>query len=379
MKQSFLFISLLVAFVSHAQTCDKFPADCPETGNIETTQDSAACISNWIAPQEIAMQNHLRKFITEMMEAIAAKNKWQVYELNEMYGAGQAIDDNTKLLPNALRPPYQYSISFVFIVNEDSLKAWQSWYHNDLLEKANNVTAAYQEAGSNTAATNAQQRYTDSANYYGALMTKYMTDHQDEYQKALTSNDAKGQKKYEDGMKKYQDKMNEYINKANNKQSENLSSANSKSENLQDYRKRKTIAYRNATMLRVSFAFNENMTPSLGETSKMTRQLTVPNSSFSALFHNPDPDQTQLLSSFLTSPDFALVLFGKWNTKWDEYKSYRATYSYDKAATDVTTNKKIPSYKVQTARVGVEGSTANINQFIQSLPTQKLDALIINR
>ena len=132
-------------------------------------------------------------------------------------------------------------------------------------------------------------------------------------------------------------------------------------------------------MLRVSFVFNENMTPSLGEASKMVRALTVPSSSFSALYHNPDPDQTQLLSSFMTSPDFAFLLFGKWNTKWDEYKSYHATYSYDKAASDATTNKKIPSDKVQTISVGIEGGTANISRFIQSLPTQKLNALIVNQ
>jgi len=158
MKQLLVFISVLIQFSVRAQTCQQFPADCPETGNIEATQDSAACISNWISPQEIAMQSVLRRFITNMMENIAAKNKWQVYQLNEMYGAGQAIDGNTKLLPDALRPPYQYSISFVFIVNEDSLKAWQNWYHNDLMEKSNAVTASYQEAAGNTAANNAQQR-----------------------------------------------------------------------------------------------------------------------------------------------------------------------------------------------------------------------------
>jgi hypothetical protein len=379
MKRLLLFFSILIQLSARAQTCQQFPADCPETGNIEATQDRTTCINNWISQQEIDMQNRLRKFTTDMMEAIAAKNKWQVYELSEMPGAGQAIDGNTKLLPDALRPPYQYSISFIFIVNDDSLRAWQNWYHNDLMEKSNAVTASYQEAGNNTASVNAQQRYTDSANYYGTVMAKYMTDHQDEYQKAITSNDAKAQKKYEDGLKKIQDKVNEYINKANGKQSETLSSANSKSENLQEYRKRNTIAYRNATMLRVSFVFNQNMTPSLSENAKLVKPLTVPNSSFSALFHNGDPDQTQTHSSFATSTDFAFILFGKWNTKSNEYKSYRATYSFDKAATDVTTNKKTPSDKVQTTSVGIEGSTRNINQFIQSLPTQNLNAMIVNQ
>src|SRR5215471_9836350 len=149
MKRLLLLMGLAAHSILHAQTCQQFPADCPETGNIEATQDSSACISNWIAPQEITMQNRLRKFTTEMMEGIAAKNNWQVYELNEMSGTGQAIDGNTKLLPDALRPPYEYSISFVFIVNEDSLKAWQNWYHNDLMQRSNNVVASYQEAVNN--------------------------------------------------------------------------------------------------------------------------------------------------------------------------------------------------------------------------------------
>lgn len=378
MKRLILFIGVLIQFGLQAQTCDKFPADCPETGNIEATQDSMVCIGNWVAPQEITMQNRLRKFISEMMEGIAAKNGWQVYELSESPGSGKAIEGNTKLLPNSLRPPYEYSISFVFIVNDDSLKAWQNWYHNDLMQKSNDVVASYANAGNNTSTINAQQRYTDSANFYGTVMTKYMTDHQEEYQKALQSNDAKGQKKYEDGLKKIQDKMNEYVSKANKKQSENLSGANSKTENLQDYRKRNTVAYRNAAMLRVSFVFNQHMTPSLGKTSKIVKPLTISNSSFSALFHNTDPDQTQSLSSFLTSPDFAVVLFGKWNTKPDEDKSYHAAYSLNNSATDVTTEKRIQSDKVQTISVGLEGSTGSINQFIQSFPTQKLNAMITN-
>ena len=200
-----------------------------------------------------------------------------------------------------------------------------------------------------------------------------------EYQKAISSNDAKGQKKYEDGVKKFQDKINEYINKANNQHSETFSNADSKNESLQEYKKRKTIAYRNASTLRISFVFNQNITPSLAETAKTVRPLNVPNTSFSALFHNSEPDETQLTSSFLTNPDFAFLLFGKWSTKLDENNSYHAMYFYDKAATDVTTVKKIPSDKVQTTSVGIEGSTTNINQFIHSLETQKLNALITNQ
>src|SRR5438128_1618677 len=106
MKRTIFFVGLLTQLVTlRAQTCDKFPADCPETGSIETTQDSMSCISNWIAPQEITMQNHLRKFVTEMMESIAAKNNWQVYESIELSGAGNAIEGNTKLLPYPVRPP----------------------------------------------------------------------------------------------------------------------------------------------------------------------------------------------------------------------------------------------------------------------------------
>jgi hypothetical protein len=173
--------------------------------------------------------------------------------------------------------------------------------------------------------------------------------------------------------------MNDYVNKANNKQSEMFSNADSKTESLQEYKKRKTIAYRNASTLRVSFVFNGDITPSLAEAAKMVKQLNVSNTSFSALFHNSAPDETQLISSFQTSPDFAFLFFGKWNTKLDENKSYRAMYSLDKAASDVTSPKKIASDKVQTTHVGLEGSTTSINQFIQSFQTQKLNALIINQ
>jgi len=379
MKYFFLFIGLFIQFISQGQSCDQFPADCPNDGMIEATRDSDVCITNWIAPQEITMQNQLRRFITEMMNDVANKKKWQVYEINEVHGSGIMNEDNTKLLPFPFRPPYQYSISFVFIVNQDSLDAWRHWYKNDLLKQSNDIVDSYKDAQNNTSAMNAQQRYSDSANYYGKLMTRYITDHQDEYQKAITSNDAKGQKKYEDGLKNIQDKVDEYINKANGKMDEALSNADSKNENFQEYRKKKTMAYRNASTLRVSFVFNENITTSLDESTKLVKLLSVPNTSFSALFHNNEPDPSKNIESFLTSPDFAFLLFGNWNSKPDEYKSYHAMYSYNKNATDVTTVKKITSDKVQSISAGIEGTPSYINQFIQNLDTQKLNALIVNQ
>src|SRR5690348_7791663 len=107
MKIHLVLVALLCFHtICHSQTCEQFPADCPDEGMIESARDSEVCISNLIAPQEITMQNRLRVFITAMMNDLANEKKWQVYELTEMHGAGIGIEGNTKILPYPLRPPY---------------------------------------------------------------------------------------------------------------------------------------------------------------------------------------------------------------------------------------------------------------------------------
>src|SRR5690349_3255337 len=124
-----------------AQECNYFPADCPQTGDIEAAQDSDACIKNLVVAEEIIMQNNLRRVFTSMMEEIARNKNWKVYEYTE--GSGGGVGSDGKATPYPLRRPYQFMISFNFVVNEDSLEAWQNWYFNDLKNASEKVVDSY--------------------------------------------------------------------------------------------------------------------------------------------------------------------------------------------------------------------------------------------
>src|SRR5215831_11433327 len=146
------------------------------------------------------MQNILRDNITTMMQEIANKKKWKFFEYTEETGGG--IGGDGKPTPYSFRRPHQFLISFVFIVNEDSLNAWKNWYNNDLQKASNDVVDSYKQAGTEASQDDNRQKNMDSAMYYADQKTKYANDHATEYQKALLSNDTKAEKKYENDMKK---------------------------------------------------------------------------------------------------------------------------------------------------------------------------------
>lgn len=372
----FFFLSFSLHSTLHAQQCDKFPADCPV--NVETEQDSDCCLNNFIISQEIIMQNGLRKQMTEMMEAAAKTRKWQVYQYTESTDTGIG-NGNAKPLLYPFRGPHSFSISFIFIVNQDSLAAWQNWYNNELAQRAYSVVDSYNQAGKND---NTIQNYADSAIYYGNLKTKYMTDNAASYQKAILASDQKAIKKYEDGVKKYDDKVTAFMNKASGKKDENYSSANSEQKDLQTYKQNMTIAFRNASMIRIKIDFNYGTAvTSIAEDVKTINHLSIPATSFAVMLHNNQPSASEVevfdLNQFIRSPDFAMLLFGKWILKEDEYHSYHAVYTSDKKNMDHVTIKKIPCDKVQTIVMHVEGSTHYINQFLQSFDLQKLNSVII--
>src|SRR5471030_659115 len=109
-----------------------------------------------------------------------------------------------------------------------------------------------------------------------------MTDHYAEYQKAIMANDQSGIKKYDAAIKKYQDKIDYFINKQNAKRDENYSAADNQYKNLETTTKGKKAAYRNASILRVTFYFN-NYTTRETDNSKIIKSLAVPSSSLANL------------------------------------------------------------------------------------------------
>jgi hypothetical protein len=128
-----VFIVLLLTVIpfrfSFAQSCAWFPAECPSDRQLP---DSAERFGNPVIPAEVSMEIRLHDFLTALMQKEAEKKGWQVYQFDETAGSGYMNADRSGPLADHLRPPHDYEISFIFIVDPDSLRAWQQWQQDFL-------------------------------------------------------------------------------------------------------------------------------------------------------------------------------------------------------------------------------------------------------
>jgi hypothetical protein len=126
-----VFVLLAIVPVVQAQSCPQFPADCPSDRQLP---DSAERFGNPLVPEEVSMELRLHEYFTNQMQGLAENKRWEIYQYDETDGSGHLKSDRSGPLPFNLRPPHEYEISFILIVNKDSLKAWQDWY-KDFAEK----------------------------------------------------------------------------------------------------------------------------------------------------------------------------------------------------------------------------------------------------
>jgi hypothetical protein len=290
--------SLLFTTVIKAQSCVHYPADCPS----DQLGDSVSRMANPVIPKEVHMEIEVHETLTALMQTQADKNSWEVYQYDESDGSGFKNAENTGPLDDHLRPPHNYEISFIFIVNQDSLRAWQEW------EKEFNTR---------------------------------MTE---EVEKMKSTNDFSAVTRIQKSKKDYDER------------------------------------FRNSSMIRVKFDINpENaIVSSILDNLRVTAQLHVTHAAVAIQAHNDKTDERAIfgLDQLNRCSDLAFVLFGKWNMKPDSYQYYHPVYSNDKKNTDQITPKNIPSDKVRTIALHVEGSPRYINSFLQSLDTEKINNMI---
>ena len=377
MKRILLFYFFISSIsLGRAQQCPQFPADCPNMV-LETEQDSLDQLDNLIVPQELHMALQLNRIIEPMMERIGKVNKWEMYYLGNGIGAGIGVKDKHEPLPYPLRPPFECSHSYVFIINQDSLKAWKSWFEGELRNKSSDVLQSYQQASTDISQNDRMKAYMDSAKVYTDKETEYANKHASEYQAALLSNNQKGIKAYEDGLKKIQDRIDYFINRINGQQSESISSADSKEDKFQEYRSRNMRHFRSASILLVTLDFNTPIwLPSEEDDLKQTF-LNLPGATLAAKMYNLHPLETTQIDKYRRSSDFAIVLLGKWVTKPDKYTAYHSSFTLDPANTDVVTPKKYTCDKVRTMGIHVEGNKQAIDLFLKNLDINLLNDLIV--
>lgn len=160
MKRIFIYCFIMLCTTKiHAQFNEEFGGSCKECLYLP---DSAQRLGNPVLPKEVSMELHLRDNLTNMMQQIADKKGWEIYQLAESASSGFLNADRTGPLVYNLRPPHDYSISFIFIVSRTSLDAWKDWYKNVFVPRAEKLTM--QALYADPTLSKKQQAYQDSCN-----------------------------------------------------------------------------------------------------------------------------------------------------------------------------------------------------------------------
>lgn len=360
MKKIIAFHILMISCISlFAQDYAQWPADKPETDNIEASQSKQIRLGNSILPQEINMQDKMRVLITVMMHDAAKKLGWDMTELSEYTNDNAMQGTGT---PYALRSPRGIEITFQFIVNKDSLQAWKNYqldYGKSSLDNGiqnyNNTIAITQSP--------LYKRYQDSVSYYINLYTTYTTAHQNEGAALFTKDKHP---------KYYQQKENEFINKMTTMTQQVQD--NSGTQQMEDAHDLKTFQFRNNTVVRVNFKVN-NFTAvaidqALGPIESTSVAYSLPRSQ---LYTIP---KRQTNESIVKWKNVILILLGNFHTRPNDYGYYDAGFNHNSQG-DEHTPKKIKSDKVQNISINIYGNKSNVEKMAKLIDMDKLNSTIV--
>lgn len=374
-----------------ANDCPQWPAPCPHSEEISQAMDAAGRMEgNTVTPQEIAMESNLRKTLTDILRKFTRPKHWEMYEIMESsYDRpnGTISFAQWQGTPYEKRPPHIYSISFIIVVNKDSLAAWRDWYNNVLPQQANQVVADIKTDGQNSQNDQVLQSLTDSVQYYAQLSAKYMQDHAAEYASDIQNNNQKGIKRYNDKVADYQKRSDALMQRLRNRANVYMSPSGDSSDRFANEKVSKTDQFINSSVVLVNFTMNaERAGFGLdGDDSRSTNpreKLNVPGAFYAGLLHNTDKPDGQSYNIgehdylFDHPENIATILFGRWQPKRDSYNNMPAAYKATKAGNDLTSVKVIKCDAVQNVIVQIEGRPDHIKNIVNLLDTEALQKLI---
>ncbi|HWJ26574.1 MAG TPA: hypothetical protein VNS32_08520 [Flavisolibacter sp.] len=141
-----LFLNSLLA-LAQTYPCTYWPAPCPHSTSIYNARDWNIGRKNNRLPQEMEFEAELRRNTDQIVFDLARQNQWQVYEYNESdFTAPLAANDKNIIdtVPYIKRPPHQYQVTYIFIIDKQALNEWRNWYkdfRNTLEQKIQAIQA----------------------------------------------------------------------------------------------------------------------------------------------------------------------------------------------------------------------------------------------
>jgi len=390
-----LLLMLFLPVMIFAQgECPQWPAPCPHETEIATAQDvSQRQSEKFILPQEAAMEARVRNALTDAMQKLAKQKHWQLYELNEMgfdrpnTGIGYNEWERT---PYEKRPPHTYLISFILVVNRDSLDTWRNWFKNDFAKMANDYVAQMNsnaDAGTGNATASKMQAYADSAAYYNKLSADYAVQHQADYMSAIQSGNKKGQQNYTDHINRYTAQADKFNKKIQQVQTGGDNTQQDSYSSLTNVKLTQTERFANATLLLVHFSINRDImgygvTDADQHNVRPQHILPVAGAVYAGLLKNPAKTEEHAFE--VGTADFtyyhpswvATAFFGAWSPTHDAYGYRPAAYSANKGNTDLVSLKKVKCDAVQNLAMQIEGRPDYIKQFLSAADIGAIQKLL---
>jgi len=391
MKNIFLATAMLLSggsFVrAQSPDCEFKPADCPHTDEIEKAMAAKPDESGEFNKPELDKMTAHRAFFTQAIQRICERQHWKWYEFNEGRNEDVCVVKIDKLT-DSKRPPTGIIISYIIILDKETLAAWQQW-NEAYKEKVANTMDAFNQSQEKNQASNAAEdsKTNDSINYYSNLMAQYMQAHGTQYAKDLQQNNQKGIDTYQKGLDVIQKRINDFTARGSHANAARFAGLTEQTTKNHDEQKRETVRFRDGATLLVRFSVNEMVSeflndPATGNTLKPQKKLAVPGSTEAYLLHNAatlgnDPIRSDAVADFgyKHPTDVGFLYFGKWAADNYEY-GRRPAFRLNEANNGCHVEKPVRSDVAQSLSVCIEGREKNIRQFITLMDTQELAAIV---
>ena len=368
-----------------AQDCPQEPAPCPNATAIGEAMDvGTRTKNNDVFLQEMDMENKVRNQVTDEVRRIAKMNKWSVYEVKEL---GQTSPthifiryEDWEATPFNKRPPHRYQISFVFILNKDSLHAWRNWLVNDVTKQSGQAVQQYNQSQTNPLL----QQYVDSMNYYLIDCLKFISDNNTSYSNDIQNKNQKGIDAYNRRKNELANKSKMFQKKFEEAQKQNYIGFAALSNDIG----RKSVTFAESSIALIHFYINPydaGFVLTNGQQVNILPQhsITIPHAFYAGITTNnvkPDRHNYQLAPEGFdfTNPAYiASVLFGNY-LPVDSYNNYPASFSknFKNKQGVIGEVKTITCDKIQNIVVHVEGASRSVNKITNTLDWKSLYSLL---
>lgn len=371
--------------------CTYWPAPCPNTSSFTLAEDASQRKQNGAIDETLAFSRKMRNQLTDFMQKTAKQNGWQVYELMEDYYDGPPFIfvsyDAWDKTPYEKRPPISDDITFIMIINKDSLSHWKNW-RVQLQSESEKQTNSYLAQTKNVENDPLLKSYFDSAQYYTTLRTNYAQAHEKQHVDDLKNNNKKALQEYESIQKSLRDKSDTYIKKYQDRQALLYQSSTKSFNAFQDNTAKLTAAFMEGSIVLIHFAVNPYQVKTGiedGDQRSMVPQysLKVSGTSYAGLLINkktPDDHAYQFNYKgylFNSPAAVATILFGAYQPK-DSYNNFRPTFEkpFTTAAATLGAVKSIKCDVLQNLALHIEGGQKNVREVVEKIDWNSISAML---